>query len=192
MAKDPHRPLDYLVLPVAALRAVTGGLPADTLGILLQLLLRCAVELNSGRIEHAAATTQAPHCNIPGLWHWEGSTLVLDIYPAEYEAKALAKRYNYAANAGERWKKQASIQKEPNAIASPEQCHCIQKTPLLHTPDMQLHQESCNCMQSYMQFPRAHAGDNHNIFNNGGDSAHAHKRESSAPQPAPVVPTTPP
>lgn len=168
MAKDPNRPLDYLVLPVAALRAATGGLPAKTLGILLQLLIRAATDLTGGRIDNAAATTNAPQCNIPGLWHWEGSTLVLDIYPADYEAKALAKRYSYAANASSRWEK---------SQPSPTACNCIQTTLQLHadsdaiaSPLMPLHANSCNGMQNSMQLhPCAPARDvKHNYNNNEG------------------------
>lgn len=146
MAKDPYRALDYLVLPLPALRAVTAGLPHETLGILLQLLIRCSLELNSGRIDNAAATTTAPSCNIPGIWHWEGETLVLDCYPVEYEQKVISKRLGYSSNATARWGKQGS--KKPrlacncignNAIASENECNCMQTT-------MQLHNESCNCM----------------------------------------------
>ena len=117
---------------------------------LLQLLLRCATELNSGRIDYAAATTNAPQVNIPGLWHWEGSTLVVDIYPADYEAKALAKRYTTAANAAARWEKPPHTQNAPHATAYSEPCNSIQKTPLLHTPGMQLHSKTCNGIQTTM------------------------------------------
>ena len=165
MAKDPNRPLDYLVLPVAALRAATGGLPAETLGILLQLLIRAACDLTGGRIDNAAATTNAPQCNIPGLWHWEGHALVLDIYPADYEAKALSKRYSYAAAAGARWGK-------PHPVQKTTECNCIQTTMQLHAENdaiasdlMQLHEKTCNCMQNSMQLhPCAPARDvNHNF-----------------------------
>ena len=167
MAKDPNRPLDYLVLPVAALRAATGGLPAETLGILLQLLIRAATDLTGGRIDNAAATTNAPQCNIPGVWHWEGHALVLDIYPADYEAKALAKRYSYAANASTRWQKP-----QP----SPTACNGIQTTMQLHansdaiaSPLMQLHANSCNGMQNSMPLhPCAPARDVKHNFNNNG------------------------
>ena len=192
MAKDPRRPLDFLVLPLAGLSAATSGLPAETLGILLQLLIRCAKELNSGRIDYAAATTNAPQVNIPGIWHWEGSTLVLDIYPAEYEAKALAKRYTTAANAAARWEKPLRTQNGAHANACSETCNGIEKTPVLHTPDMQLHQKTCNGMQLSMQLhpcAPACAVNDKNKFR-GGDSARM--RASSAPHETLVVPTTPP
>lgn len=189
MAKDPNRPLDYLVLPVAALRAATGGLPADTLGILLQLLIRAATDLTGGRIDNAAATTNAPQCNIPGIWHWEGHALVLDIYPADYEAKALAKRYSYAANASTRWQKS---QPPPTA------CNCIQTTMQLHadsdaiaSPPMQLHENSCNRMQNSMQFPHAPARDvKHNYDNEGVvstslESPTVHEASANLPPPPP-------
>ena len=185
MAKDPNRPLDYLVLPVAALRAATGGLPADTLGILLQLLIRAATDLTGGRIDNAAATTNAPQCNIPGIWHWEGHALVLDIYPADYEAKALAKRYSYAANASTRWKKP-----QP----SPTVCNGIQTTMQLHadsdaiaSPLMQLHANSCNRMQNSMQFPRAGAGGIDAYLYEGGKKEHT--PEHTAPANLPHPPT---
>lgn len=146
MAKDPYRSLDYLVLPIPALRAVTAGLPAVTLGILLQLLIRCSQELNSGRIDHATATTTAPSCNIPGIWHWEGDTLILDCYPVEYEQKVISKRLGYASNSNARWGKQGSEKPrlacnrtENNAIASANECNYTQTT-------MRLHNESSNCM----------------------------------------------
>lgn len=198
MAKDPYRPLDYLVLPVAALRAATGGLPAETLGILLQLFLRAATELSGGRIEHADTTTTAPRCNIPGLWHWEGDALILDIYPAEYEAKALAKRLCYAANAQARHGKEKSRRTFNNAadashaIASSTACNCMQNDMQLHEGTMQLHDSGCNCMQLNMQLqPCAHVGaiyDKNKFM--GGDSARI--RASNAPHETLVVPTTPP
>ena len=183
MAKDPNRPLDYLVLPVAALRAATGGLPADTLGILLQLLIRAATDLTGGRIDNAAATTNAPQCNIPGIWHWEGHALVLDIYPADYEAKALAKRYSYAANASTRWKK-----------PQPTVCNGIQTTMQLHadsdaiaSPLMQLHANSCNRMQNSMQFPRAGAGGIDAYLYEGGKKERTpeHTAQANLPPPPP-------
>ena len=192
MAKDPHRPLDFLVLPLAGLSAATSGLPAETLGILLQLLIRCAKELNSGRIDYAAATTNAPQVNIPGIWHWEGHTLILDIYPADYEAKALAKRYTTAANAAARWEKSPLPQNGAHAIAYSEACNGIEKSTVLHTADMQLHQKTCNSMQMTMQLhPCAHAGavKDKNKFM-GGDNARM--RAYSAPHETLVVPTTPP
>lgn len=158
VAKDPYRPLDYLVLPLAALRTATNGLPPDTLGILLQLLIRCAVELNSGRIDNAATTTNAPRCNVPGLWHWENAALILDCYPADYEAKTITKRLGYSANANARWSKSqtppasgAAAFRTGNAIASPAACNSIPNTPHLHTPCMQLYQNDCNSIQETMQ-----------------------------------------
>ncbi len=143
MAKDPFRPLDYLVLPLAELRAATNGLPPSTLGILLQLLIRCASELNGGRIANAAATTAAPQCNIPGLWHWEGDSLMLDIYPADYETKTIAKRHGYAANALARWEKQrpACNGTDANAIVYQQPAHGIQTA-------MQWHADPCNGIAS--------------------------------------------
>lgn len=183
MAKDPNRPLDYLVLPVAALRAATGGLPAETLGILLQLLIRAATDLTGGRIDNAAATTNAPQCNIPGIWHWEGHALVLDIYPADYEAKALAKRYSYAANASTRWGK---------SQPAPTACNGIQTTMQLHadsdaiaSPPMQLHANSCNRMQNNMQFPHAPAGGIDAYLYEGGKKEHTpeHTAQANLPHP---------
>ena len=183
MAKDPNRPLDFLVLPVPILRQHISGLPAETLGILLQLLLRCAIELNSGRIDYAAATTNAPQVNIPGIWHWEGSTLVVDIYPADYEAKALAKRYTTAANAAARWEKSSLPQNGAHAIAYPETCNGMQKNTISHAASMQLHQKTCNGMQMTMPLhPCAHArGIQNNKFIEVGDiSASA---ENTPPHP---------
>ena len=192
MAKDPSRPLDFLVLPVPVLRQHISGLPAETLGILLQLLLRCATELNSGRIDYAAATTNAPQVNIPGIWHWEGHTLVVDIYPADYEAKALAKRYTTAANAAARWEKPPRTQNGAHAIAYPETCNSIEKSTVLHAADMQLHQKTCNGMQLSMQLhpcaPACAVNDKNKFM--GGDNARM--RASSAPHETLVVPTTPP
>lgn len=93
MPDTPHTaPLAYLVIPLAGLRAAIAGLPPHTLGILLQLLVKCATEPSGGRIENAAVTTQAPVTDLPGLWHWEGETLVVDAYNASYEKKALSRR----------------------------------------------------------------------------------------------------
>ena len=183
MAKDPNRPLDYLVLPVAALRTATGGLPAETLGILLQLLIRAATDLTGGRIDNAAATTNAPQCNIPGIWHWEGHALVLDIYPADYEAKALAKRYSYAANASSRWQK---------SHPSPTACNGMQTTLQLHadsaaiaSPPMPLHAISCNGMQTTMQFPHAPARGIDSYLYEGGKKEHTpeHTAQANLPHP---------
>lgn len=168
MAKDLNRPLDYLVLPVAALRAATGGLPAETLGILLQLLIRAATDLTGGRIDNAAATTNAPQCNIPGLWHWEGHALVLDIYPADYEAKALAKRYSYAANASTRWKKPQPSPTACNGMQTTMQWHADSDT--IASPPMPLHANSCDGMQNSMRLhPCAPARgiENINLYGSG-------------------------
>ena len=185
MAKDPNRPLDYLVLPVAALRTATGGLPAETLGILLQLLIRAATALTGGRIDNAAATTNAPQCNIPGLWHWEGHALVLDIYPADYEAKALSKRYSYAANASSRWQK---------SHPSPTACNGMQTTLQLHadsaaiaSPPMPLHAISCNGMQNALQFSHAPArGIDSYLYEGGEERAHARTHSTGQPTPPPT------
>lgn len=204
MAKNPYRPLDYLVLPVETLRVITSGLPHQTLGILLQLLIRCAVELNSGRIEHAATSTCAPHgVNIPGLWHWEGEALVIDAYPVEYEAKTISKRLGNSTNAATRWKEpdpesfgkvvsheMRSHQK--NAISHTENMRLHQKNAISHTQNMQLHQKNAHL------HPCAPAREytlnlNHNLISGGVSTREDTPTvRETAHQPTPAAPNTEP
>lgn len=195
MTKDPYRALDYLVLPLPALRAVTAGLPLETLGILLQLLLRCSQELSSGRIDNAAATTTAPRCNIPGLWHWEGETLVLDCYPIDYEQRVIIKRLGSSASAAARWGKKSSAKpvltcesNKNNANASRNTCESMQRT-------MRLHSDACERIQSHACAP-ARGIENINLY--GGrdktkeDLPTRPAQENTDPSSASHHPATPP
>lgn len=111
------KPLEYMGIPVAMRDELAAHEPILVWRALL-LALYCAHKVNGGVIERAAAWTVrewifntgmdvplAQGLNEPGLWHWKGGNLIVDLYNTEYEAKAVARRTKGSKAIAARWEK---------------------------------------------------------------------------------------
>lgn len=110
-----NKPLEYIVIPVAAREKLVEHSP-DDIGQAVLMAIYCGRMLNGGRIEGAAKWTDKQcmaklgleflcRFDAPGLWHWEGDDLIVELYSVEYERKALAKRDSAKRAIAKRWNK---------------------------------------------------------------------------------------
>lgn len=110
-----NKPLEYIVIPVAAREKLADYEPED-IGRAVMLALYCGRVLNGGRIEGARGWSErqsmaklgleyVPLNNNLGLWHWDGDDLIVELYSVEYEQKALAKRDSAKRAIATRWNK---------------------------------------------------------------------------------------
>lgn len=111
------KPLDFIAIPVAAREEIAEHSLED-IGRAVLLALYCGRTLNSGRIEGWEDWTNRqwlskvgldfmPHREAPGLWHWEGEDLIVDLYSADYEQKVITKRKSAKRAVTTRWKRKS-------------------------------------------------------------------------------------
>lgn len=114
------KPLEYIGVPTAS-REELAACKLEDIGKALLLALYCGRAVNGGRIEAAAAWSArdwlvrigidgAPEGAVPGLWHWEGDTLCVDLYNTQNEDKVKARRERAKAAINTRWNRACSTE----------------------------------------------------------------------------------